>query len=533
MSLQRLSTSLIRRALGGILERTLNYVCPEDFGAVNDRTADNTAALQSAWDYARSNDVKFVARGTYRIFSPLYFYGKVQADFTGSRIIVDPSVVASAAITFDEGGMILQNMDKAVIVRGLQVMRPLASTDAGGRINFHADTSSNMDGVVFKQANNMKCYDWGVYGFRDALSFQGKSCYLNHFFGCNLGMLWRYGASVWANNDSNENYTFVGGSIFNVNNPTFNGTGFYIDSGASQVDIGFRGTSFDYCDISMYLRNSYVECSACHFENNNNNAHIICEFTGAKAKPTIILKGGTMGGGPGITYWTGIPVENPKGRPGFIEVRAGGSDNIIVDRMVTGQFREGETVTQLVMVAGNNTALLQHMSLKPLIDSGNSDVSTTARGIRLSDAWNFLRVNNTLDSWTKNNILNNGEADASISSDYYDDAFPHSRMLSGNATRNFSLTQTIPIRAGENYSIQYYYKMSDYVAGEYNSRVDYLDQAGNVIGSSIKTRTGNAGWTHIWHNGRAPNGCVAIRFQHNCSNFNAKVYGTKEFLWIW
>lgn len=533
MGLTRLTEALVRRVLGGTLDRSLNFVCPEDFGAVNDHTVDNTAAVQAAWDYAKDNDVKFVARGTYRIFKTLNFYGQVHADLTGSRFIADHSLVGEAAVVFDKGGVNVGRMERAVIVRGLNVIRPLVTTEAGGRLNFHADTSSNVDGVVFKQANNMKCYDWGVYGFRDALSFQGGSCYLNHFFGCNLGMLWRYGCSVWAHDDSNENYTFVGGSIFNVNNKQFNGAGFYIDSSASQVDIGFRGTSFDYCDVSMHLRNSYVECSACHFENNNNNPHIICEYTGAKAKPTIILKGGTIGGGPGITYWTGIPAEDAKGRPCFIEVRAGGSDNVIVDRTVTGQFRAGETVTQLVSVAGNNTAILQHMSLSPIIDSGNADNNNIARGLRLSDSWNLLRIGNNLNGWTQNNILNNGEADASVSGDHYDAAFPHSRVLSGNATRGFSISQTIPIRAGENFSLQYYYKITDYVAGTYNSRIDYLDQAGTVIGSSIKTRSGNTGWTHIWHNGRAPNGCVALRFQHNCSNFNAKVYGTKEFLWIW
>jgi len=68
------ATTSVSRTVQGKLRESISVM---DFGAVGDGSSDDTAAIQAAIDYARSNLVGYVSlpAGTYKITKPLYLYG--------------------------------------------------------------------------------------------------------------------------------------------------------------------------------------------------------------------------------------------------------------------------------------------------------------------------------------------------------------------------------------------------------------------------------------------------------------------------
>lgn len=516
-------------ALGGTVNDSLNWVIPENFGI---DYSDGSSGLQAAMDYAVSVGKPLKVLGKKIILkSQITIPTQLVADFSGSLLISDAAITSGATILVDGYGSVVAGKYSGNIT-GLVLLRALT--------NGHADTTSNVDGISFigasGQSSDMKWLYTQVYGFRDNLRYDGPNTYLNQFIGGRFGFAWRRGIAVYANVNSNENYGFIGGSVFNCNNTTGTGVGVYIDPAASGTDLYFSGGfSFDYCDQSILQYQSTINCTNCHFENNNNNPHVTLSYTGTKEKPIFIANGGTMGGGPGVVSWGGTAVEQSGGRPYYIYVAFNGQSSVHIYGTKCGGYLSGvRRNTQLVKVQYNGINALNSIFLRPILDAGNTD--TSSRPMRLCDAINALAISTlNLNSWVQS--YGSGSTTYVFSTDtttYYDSDSPSSRKYVGTVgTNNTGLYQEIPCFAGSIINCHVEVNIPTLTQGYLALWMDFYDFNGNVISSTIKTITAaTSGWVQLWVYQMVPNGTVKVRFQEYYNSFIGTAYFSNENLWF-
>lgn len=512
-------------SLNTFLNASINYVFPEAFG-----TEYNESMLQSAVDYAVAHGLRLVANNrTFTLNAAVKFPTQLNADFTGTVIISGSEITSGSTIKISGPASVVAGQYSGII-HNLTLRRQLVSG--------HADTASNVDGISFGgsdgQSSDMRFYNLQVIGFRDNVRFDGPDTYLNHFIMPRIGICWRRAIAVYASVNSNENYGFIGGSVFNANNPSGTAVGVYIDPAASATDLYFSGVSFDYCDNSIFQYQSTVNCVNCHFENNNNNPHVTLSYTGAKEQPVFVGTGGGMGGGPGIVSWTGFPAEQAGGRPCYIYVKFDGRSNVHINGMKCGGYLAGQRRnTQLVKVQYNRDTALNSIALKPILDAGNSDSSS--RPMRLCDAINCISVSPlNLNAWTQSQ--GSGSSTYVFSTDtsvYYDADSPTSRKYVGtDGTNSTGLYQEIPCSALSVINVHAEVKVTTLTQGYCALRVDFYDFKGNVISSSIKSISAETDWTQVWVYTRVPNGAVKVRVQEYYNAFIGTAYFSNENVWF-
>lgn len=516
---------------GGKLNYAVNWVFPEAFG-----TEYNETMLQAAVDYAVAHGLLLVANNrTFTLNGAVKFPTQLNADFTGTVIISGPGITSGATIKISGPASVVAGQHSGTI-HNLTLRRQLVSG--------HADTSSNVDGISFGgsdgQSSDMSFYNLQVIGFRDNVRFDGPDTYLNHFIIPRIGICWRRAIAVYASVNSNENNGFIGGSVFNANNPSGTAVGVYIDPAASATDLYFNRTSIDYCDNSIVQYQSTVNCVNCHFENNNNNPHVTLSYTGGKERPVFVGTGGTMGGGPGVVSWTGkpskplTPTEQAGGRPCYIYVKFDGQSNVHINGMKCGGYLAGQRRnTQLVKVQYNQPNALNSIVLKPILDAGNADSSS--RPMRLCDAINCILVSPyDLNAWTQS--YGSGSSAYVFSTDtsvYYDEDSPSSRKYVGTEGINATgLYQEIPCSALSVINVHAEVKVTTLTQGYCALRVDFYDFKGNVISSSIKSISAVTDWTQVWVYTKVPNGAVKVRIQEYYNAFIGTAYFSNENVWF-
>lgn len=504
------------------LRDAVNYVYPEAFGTNND-----DVRLQAAINSAVATGKRLICTNrNFTINAQITIPTRLNADFTGTVITAGPAITSGAAVKVDGVASVAAGQ-YAGTIHNFTLIRALVSG--------HADTSSNVDGISFNgtsgQASDMKWYNPQVFGFRDGLRFDGPNTYLNHFILPRIGFGWRRGVAVYASVNSNENHGFDGGSIFNINNTSFDGVGVYVDPAASATEIYMSKTSIDYCDVSAHLSLGRLNLNSCHLENNNNNPHIILNYTAGKEKPTVVAVGGLMSGGPGVTSWTGIPVEDAGGRPALIYAYNAGSVFVHLYGVKTGDFKANVTRnTQILKIQGNNADVIASFKCEPLIDAGNT--ASASRPLRICNAINEIVVNAfNLNSWTQS-VVNAAIVFSVDTGVYYDADAPHSRKCVGTAGLTSSIFQEINCKGGDLINVNAFVNVTSLTSGDVNLRCDYLDFKGNVINSDIKTISAvTSGWQQLWVFKKIPNGAVKVRVQEYYTNFTGTAYFSNENVW--
>lgn len=513
--------------LGGTLYNATDWVFPEAFGIDYSNAA---AGLQAAMNYAAANGKRLVATNrTFTINSPITIPTRLNADFTNSVIVAGAGITTGSAVLVDGVASVAAGQ-YAGTVHNFTLLRPLVSG--------HQDTSSNVDGISFGgasgQASDMRWYNIQVYGFRDGIRFDGPNTYLNHFLFPRIGFCWRRGVAVYASVNSNENHGFIGGSIFNVNNTSFNGVGVYVDPAASATEIYMSHTSIDYCDISAYMSLGRLNLNSCHLENNNNNPHIVLNYTAGKERPTVIATGGAMFGGPGVTSWTGIPVESSGGRPALIYAYNAGSVFVHLYGVKTGDYKANETRnTQILKVQNNNPDVIASFVCEPLIDAGNA--STSSRPLRICNAINLLYITAfNLQAWTQTVSREDGTITFSTDTTvYYDADSPHSRKYVGTAGFSTGIYQELNCVAGKIFNINIFAKITALTAGSASLRCDFFDAKGNVILTDTKSISAvTSDWVQLWVYRKVPNGAVKVRIQEYFNSFTGTAYFSNENVWF-
>lgn len=511
--------------LNTFLNDAINYVFPEAFG-----TEYNEVRLQAAIDYAVDNGLRLVATNrNFTINAQIIIPTKLNADFTGTVITAGPAISSGAAAKVD-GVASVSAGQYAGTIHNFTLIRALVSD--------HADTSSNVDGISFNgatgQASDTKWYNLQVYGFRDGLRFDGPNTYLNHFILPRIGFGWRRGVAVYASVNSNENHGFDGGSIFNINNTSFDGVGVYVDPAASTSEIYMSKTSIDYCDVSAYLSLGRLNLNSCHLENNNNNPHIILNYTAGKEKPTVVAVGGLMAGGPGITSWTKIPVEDAGGRPSIIYAYNAGSVFVHLYGVKTGDYKANVIRnTQILKIQNNNADVIASFKCEPIIDAGNTVAAS--RPLRICNAINTMYINAyTLQAWKQSVSRDDGtitfSTDVSV---YYDADSAHSRKYVGTAGFSTGIYQEINCLAGKHININMFAKVTSLSAGYAALRCDFIDANNNVIFTDLKTITSvSSDWEQLWVYRKVPNGAVKVRIQEYYNGFTGTAYFSNENTWF-
>lgn len=495
----------------------------EDFGAVGDGVLDDTSNIQKAVNYCAKNGIGLTCLGKVYAVSTVNFPTDLVIDMRNAVLLSLSSVTTGYTLTISGYLSPAANPGKFDNIR---VQRTLINTH-------QPDTNSVVDGVSFGiDAHNISFYNLKVSGFRDGVCFNGKSAYLIRLYSPIIGQCWRRGMAFYANTDSNENVTIYGGVIADCCNFTFDGTGVYLSGSASSIDVRFFGTSFDYCDISVDLYQSNVELHGCHLENNNNNPHIRLSYTPTKNQPYLIMKGGTMGGGPHANSWSGIPIENSTGRPYLVFITNTGTTHVDIDGTDTSKYMTGvRRTTEIVGVEGDNYQLIGTLRVRNKMTSGNTD--NASRPMRPCSALNVILINQyQTAAWTPS--YTNADLTYTIdTTNYSNPNSPHSRKITQGSVRNVSYWQDVTLRGGDILHAEAEIKITSLTAGYAALRVDFYDSAGNVIQSSIKSvSAATADWNNVWVWLRAPNGTVKAKVEEYLNGFVGTAYFTNEHVWI-
>lgn len=504
--------------------KALDELSAIDFtGFVGNGTNDDTPAITAAISASVLSNKKLIARGfTIRLTSTINLPTALNADFSGSVFVADPAITSGYAVTVGGPDSASSGVFEGNI-HGLVLLRALTSG--------HANTSSNVDGIGFGASNpntaaGVNFFGLKVFGFRDNVSFTGPNTYILRFFGTQIAQCWRRNLAAYATSNSGENISFFGGVIANANNTSFNGMGVYIDPSTTGIELNFHGVSFDYNDISMQMNGGFIRCFGCHFENNNNNAHVQMIPQSGKTKPGLYLSGGQMGGGPFSVSWTGIPVENASGRPSMITCAAGSND-ITVDGTFVSESRTGDTVTELV--SATSGAYLRRMDLRPVIDA-----STSAAPFNIGFQLNSLYVSTSaLTGWTQN-----GSTGATLSFDNTTFYSPDvgSRKVVGASGNSCSFTQTIPVRANQTFVAKAQINISSISNGYVTNRVDFIAQDGSTTvsstaGATVTTATSGS-WVTVWIFAQVPSGAVTAKVYDYFNSFTGTAWMSNEHVWI-
>lgn len=496
--------------------QNLAIVNPIDFGVVGDGVTDDTKALQRAINFAAKNNLPIVGRSDLvcLVSSTIVIPPTINADF--KDLIITPSIsMKNGYVVVFSGLQSSKSMFPTIL--NLRVWK-----DIGTR---KADVSSNLDGISFGSVSLSAIRGLDVRGFRDGVAFNGPDCYINKIEHSHIGRNWRRNVAVYAHSNSNENYTFVGCAITDCNNPSFNGTGFYIDPASSTVDVHFFGCSFDYNDLSIDMYHSNVDCFGCHFENNTNNPHVNITSTPGKEKPSFKMFGGNLGGGPGITSWTGISVENNAGRPSYI-VSNNGSANIEIKGVKCGGYNTVDQNTEIVTCI---TAGDRRIVLEPIIDAA------TAGSVPLppSYAKNCIYVSKIdLSGWAQNGST--GTTLSFDSTNYYSPDVG-SRKCVSTAGNSFSLTQKIPVISGQTIIAKAYVNVSAITNGYVSLRYNFFAPDGTTVIATGVSNTVNAvtsDWVPAWLYLQVPPGATSFQFMDYFSGFTGTAYISNEHVWV-
>lgn len=499
-------------------------------GVIGNGSNDDTTGLQNAMTAAATGGRLLRAHGlTLKITATVTIPPTLRADFSGS--VINASAISSGNALVMDGSDAISAGAYPGQFRGLTLLMPLTSG--------HANPALNVDGLSIQggagQASDYGWYDLQIYGFRDNLRFDGPNCYLHHFYRPKIGNAWRRGIAVYASSNSNENYGFFGGSIFNVNNTSFNGTGFYIDPAASTCDVSFIGTSFDYCDVSMNVTNCHINGDGVHFENNNNNPHIAVTFTSGGEKPVIVLKGGQMAGGPGVTSWTGIPVENAAGRPYLITTTQGGA-NIEIDFVKCGQFITTAPY-QTEIIHSTDGIANRKLTVRPALDA----VATAGGALPLN--LTFL-VNNlyvagagSSTGWNTS-LLGSGNT---VAADTVNFVAPDtgSRKITCANGNSGGIYQIIPCKGGDTLCLKSFVQCTGLSGGGGTHRLQFYAPDGTTIFSDIilaRQQTANGSFAEVSWYGQVPNGATQVRIWDwvlSGTTIGATVEWSREFAWFY
>ena len=494
-----------------------------DFGPKCDGTSDDTTAVQN-WATAVAH---FNTPGTaYTACSALVsasivFDPKIDWNLAGLQLIPSASLTSGCLATFggtQPGYTGIYNGQ----LNGLRLWQPLITSSG----NMHADPSKNLDGLCLgTTASGEGSYQIGlgnlnIQGFRNAVDIVGPNSYIIDFTNPNIGNLWEYGIFADASSNSGEHIDISGGSFYNINNSSFEGTAIW--SSLNPFDFYLSNVSLDYNDIDAFIQGSTLNLVNVHDESNNNLPRVQLSRTGSGVNCSqLSITGGFMGHGSGTLNWTGISAEAANGRPSWITTD--GCSSVTVTGTHVGAYYSSDQASELVTITDANAAEPERViNLSPT----DFSTSTFRSGAPLVNSYwlNQLYYNRTdTTGWTANGTTFTWSTAANNPPD------TGSFTATVSSATTVSLVQQIPVVAGRHITLRGYIQTPTLTAGSCHIRRQYYEKDGTTLvpGEDQTSTQGpsSAGttWVLAWFSETVPAGAAFLTYSLYCPSFAGTV----------
>lgn len=536
-----LGASLVKTTSGKTVQESLisleTTITLEEFGFVSGSTSDQTSVIQEAIYYAVANNKTLLgtpgAKGytTTGITIPPI----LRADWRGFTIKTVTSGITAVTVASGSSTIVLPYVPGT----------PLHNLNVEGRVlsgtTTTPDESFLSDGIVFgsggsSQVSDLSIYGLSVYGFRDAMIFNGPSVYLLRFFGARIGGAHRRGISWQASVDSGENIQFFGGSIYNCINNNLTGLALYHTANSTGLEMAFNGVSFDYNDMVLQQIHSTFRFDKCHFENNNNQPKITIQNTSQRPASILQIRDSNMGGGPGGSSFN-TERESANGRPCFIDV-LGANTSIQITGISAGKWMLTPQVTQIVRNTSGHA--MRQLTIKSVADVGPN--TTQGWPLNHSFALNELYVasSGATTGWTVGDGSGIVFSASTLNSATHDTGSRRlDRPLSVSAI-SMSYYQDIPVTPGSSVILKAWLTTVGVAAvGGYAAlRVQFYNSSKTlIIADSISPRrvTADNVQTECATILVVPNGASVMRVQIYATNIpvgtDASLFGSGERVW--
>lgn len=446
----------------------------KDFGADHTGIIETSARCRAALEWARDNSSELWADPSDRflISSPVTCSFPASIRMSGARFVLASG--AASGIPY-----VLVRNDGGPAGSDNKIMQIAAQGPYGGESipyppnvpigEYIAVDGIELDGTL-GQLNNCKLDIW-VEGFRDNLIIKGSNWWLLTFNLIHNGKAWRRGISFSRVTNAGEMINFFGGVVFNCINSAGSAVGIY-ENGTTNIDASIVGLSFDYCDFLMDVASGTWKLTNCHPENNNNNAQFISRYTGGADRTRIVFYESYPAAGPGGSGH--ISPAPALGRPAMI--LAANNTTVSYDGRLSFFNR-----TNTRMVASLDGGVGPGVEIKGWSETPNGGLQAVPYEPN-NMLYNSGFEVGSLAGWT---ATSGWSVDSTVHN-----SGSFSAKCTAASTLSASLSQTFPVKPGEQYSIHALCKASGLTAGDAKMRIQFFAADSATVVSDNSSSSG-------------------------------------------
>ena len=446
----------------------------KDFGADHTGFIEASSRCRAALEWARDNSSELWADPSDRFL----IASQVTCSFPASIRMNGARFVSASGFPTGIPSVLVRNAGGPAGADN-KIMQIAAQGPYGGESvpyppNIAMSSYAVVDGIELDgtsgQLNNCRLDIW-VEGFRDNLIVKGSNWWLLTFELIHNGKFWRRGASFSRVTNAGEMINFRGGVFFNGVNSEGSAVDIYED-GTTNIDASFVGTSLDYSDYLVDVASGTWKFTNCHPENNNSNPQFIARYTGGADRTRLVFDESYPAAGPG------------------------GS----------GHIAPAPTLGRAAMILAANNTTVAYKGRLSYFSMTNTRVIASLDGgtgpIVEITGWSET-PNGGLQAvpYEPNNLLHNGGFEVgslagwTATSGWTIDATTHktgsfSAKCTAATTLSTSLSQTFPVKPGEQYSIHASCKVSGLTAGDAKLRIQFFAADASTVVSDNSSSSG-------------------------------------------
>ena len=446
----------------------------KDFGVDHTGLTETAARCRAALEWARDNSAELWADPSDRflIASQVTCSFPASIRMNGARFVSAsgfPTGIPSVLVRNAGGPAGADNKTMQIAAQGPYGGESIPYPPNIPMADYVVVDGIELDGTL-GQLNNCR-FDIWVEGFRDNLIVKGSNWWLLTFELIHNGKFWRRGASFSRVTNAGEMINFRGGVFFNGVNSEGSAVDIY-ENGTTNMDASFVGTSLDYSDYLVDVASGTWKFTNCHPENNNSNPQFIARYTGGSDRTRLVFDESYPAAGPGAS----------------------------------GHIAPAPTLGRAAMILAANNTTVAYKGRLSYFSMTNTRVIASLDGgtgpIVEITGWSET-PNGGLQAvpYEPNNLLHNGGFEVgslagwTATSGWTIDATTHktgsfSAKCTAATTLSTSLSQTFPVKPGEQYSIHASCKVSGLTAGDAKLRIQFFAADAATVVSDNSSSSG-------------------------------------------